>query len=220
MGPPLSVPVADVMVYPAGLRPHVAKVVSCWSVAEPLNMTLLNRCGPSGQALRSCTSTVSAVESVPSPPPVARGRGGVDVLPGAGNAAGEADAPAPRHRAGGTCHLTARVEHPRRDRNRRASPCQPTCHAPAPDRSPATARRLSPRPERGRVLRAGRGCRVPDQTLSTSPSGMRRGPVTRTSPSTTTPAPKVTSPSTSSRRQRRSEGAPAGNRCSKSGRSL
>jgi hypothetical protein len=100
------------------------------------------------------------------------------------------------------------------------SPCQPTCHAPAPDRSPATARRLSPRPERDRVLRAGRGCRVPDQTLSTSPSGMRRGPVTRTLPSTTTPAPKVTSPSTSSRRQRRSEGAPAGNRCSKSGRSL
>jgi hypothetical protein len=54
---------------------------------------------------------------------------------------------------------------------------------------------------------------------STSPSGMCRGPVTRASPSITTPAPKVTSPSTTSRRQRRSEGAPAGNRCSKSGRS-
>src|SRR6266516_4500652 len=64
-GPPVSLPVAEVMVYPAGLCPHIAKVVSCWSVAEPLYMTLLNRSGPSGQALRSCTSTVSAVDSVP-----------------------------------------------------------------------------------------------------------------------------------------------------------
>src|SRR5215471_3722294 len=64
-GPPVSLPVAEVMVYPAGRWPQIAKVVSCWSVAEPLNMTLLNRSGPSGQALRSCTSTVSAVESVP-----------------------------------------------------------------------------------------------------------------------------------------------------------
>src|SRR5262252_6394480 len=64
-GPPESVPVAEVMVYPAGRWPHIAKVVSRWSVAEPLNMTLLNRCGPSGQALSSCTSTVSAVDSVP-----------------------------------------------------------------------------------------------------------------------------------------------------------
>src|SRR6516164_662963 len=64
-GPPVSLPVADVMVYLAGLWPHIAKVVSCWSVAEPFHMTLLNRSGPSGQALRSCTSTVSPVESVP-----------------------------------------------------------------------------------------------------------------------------------------------------------
>src|SRR5437899_9970077 len=64
-GPPVSLPVAEVMVYPAGLWPQIANVVSCWPVAEPFHMTLLNRCGPSGQALRSCTSVVSAVESVP-----------------------------------------------------------------------------------------------------------------------------------------------------------
>ena len=34
-------------------------------MAEPFHMTLLNRSGPSGQALRSCTSAVSAVDSVP-----------------------------------------------------------------------------------------------------------------------------------------------------------
>src|SRR5690348_3104686 len=64
-GPPVSLPVAEVMAYPAGRWPHTAKVVSCWPVAEPLNMTLLNRAGLSGQALRSCTSVVSAVDSVP-----------------------------------------------------------------------------------------------------------------------------------------------------------
>jgi hypothetical protein len=39
-------------------------------------------------------------------------------------------------------------------------------------------------------------------------------------PSTTTPAPKVTSPSTSSRRQEISDGAPAGKNRSKRGSSL
>src|SRR5215470_19357057 len=64
-GPPVSLPVAEVMAYPAGRWPHIAKVVSCWSVAEPFHMTLLNRAGPSGQALKSWTSVVSAVDSVP-----------------------------------------------------------------------------------------------------------------------------------------------------------
>src|SRR5215467_3436347 len=64
-GPPVSLPVAEVMAYPAGRWPQIAKVVTCWSVAEPFHMTLLNRSGPSGQALRSWTSVVSAVESVP-----------------------------------------------------------------------------------------------------------------------------------------------------------
>jgi hypothetical protein len=58
------------------------------------------------------------------------------------------------------------------------------------------------------------------QSPSTSPSGICRGPVTRTSPTATTSAPKVTSPSTSNRWQRRSDGAPPGNRWSKSGSSL
>lgn len=58
------------------------------------------------------------------------------------------------------------------------------------------------------------------QSPSTSPSGIFRGPVTRTSPTATTSAPKVTSPSTSNRWQRRSDGAPPGNRWSKSGSSL
>src|SRR5690242_1417111 len=65
LGPPGSLSGAEVMAYPAGLWPHIAKVVSCWSVAEPFHMTLLNRAGPSGQALKSWTSVVSAVESVP-----------------------------------------------------------------------------------------------------------------------------------------------------------
>src|SRR6516162_9512591 len=64
-GPPVSLPIAEVMAYPAGRWPHTAKVVSRWPVAEPFHMTLLNRCGPSGQALKSWTSVVSAVESVP-----------------------------------------------------------------------------------------------------------------------------------------------------------
>src|SRR5215469_10145068 len=64
LGPPVSLSVAEVMAYLAGRWPHIAKVVSRWSVAEPFHMTLLNRAGPSGQALRSWTSVVSAVEGV------------------------------------------------------------------------------------------------------------------------------------------------------------
>ncbi len=74
----------------------------------------------------------------------------------------------------------------------------------------------------GTARQAGRtsGPRLGFHPPSTCPSGTWRGPVTRTSPTAMTLAPKVTSPSTSNRRQRRSDGAPAGNRCSKSGSSL
>jgi len=70
-------------------------------------------------------------------------------------------------------------------------------------------------------MRAGRYCiRIRLQPPIISPPGIWRGPVTRASPTATTPAPKVTSSSTSNRRQRRSDGGPAGNRCTKSGSSL
>src|ERR1700751_5222888 len=84
-GPPVSLSGAEVTVYPRGLWPHIAKVVTCWSVAEPFHMTLLNRAGPSGQALKSWTSVVSAVESVPplnNRVPAGHTATAADLLPG------------------------------------------------------------------------------------------------------------------------------------------
>jgi hypothetical protein len=58
------------------------------------------------------------------------------------------------------------------------------------------------------------------QPSRTAPSSIRRGPLTCTVPRTTTSRPKVTSPSTASRSQPTSDGAPSGKCASKSRSSL
>ncbi len=90
------------------------------------------------------------------------------------------------------------------------------------------ARAAAARAARG----AGRGARRPGRDgprraqerspapSSTSPSATDSGPASRTTPRTTTSRPNVTSPSTSSLRHSRSDGAPPGKRASKSASSL
>ena len=61
---------------------------------------------------------------------------------------------------------------------------------------------------------------VPHQPSRTAPSSILCGPLTVTTPRTTTSRPKVTSPSTARRSHATSDGAPPGKRASKSRSSL